>query len=736
MLDMMEATGLINQAQRNAWEKADYVPFYRVLEDQTLTPNRGRMGLEGQRPPIKELKGGEAQIDDVLENMVRNLTYMVDASYKNQAMRRVRKLAVDAGLMQKMPAAQVGTAMVSADMAKRALEKHGINVDEMSPSERRQIIQTFRLVPPQGEDVVSVMENGQVQYYRVLDSLLLQSITSMNDKQMGTILRLMSMPKRILTQGVTATPPFMIRNLMRDTIQTKVVTGADLKFGLNTAKGFTDALRMDDDLLEIFAGGGSAISGFYETGERAVGRHLHTAFESNDSSILNLKNLAKGSGRVLRGGWEKWQQVGFATENANRLAVYRSLRAKGYSTAEAIHEAQDLMNYSMRGDWEILTALINTVPFMNARIQGLYKIARAFSMDGDTQSKLQFLGRQWDAPAATDIKLPGGRSIRMNWGTWLRGSMLMGLSLAYWSLVHDDERYKDLPEWQIDMYYHFWIGDQHIRIPKPFEVGALFSTLPERGLNAVVDGEWGELYEGMGRMVFDTFAFNPVPQAVAPIAEQWGNRLFFFDRPILNREELLQEKTYPEAVFDQTTSETAKLLAQVMPDVAPNWSRNPKRIESLVRSYFGGLGTYVLATTDSIASMATEGTTPARKGPTDIFVARDFLPPDPTYTKWTDEFYELRDEVNSIHSVVQTAREYGNVERAKRIVEQNKGKMRLRSRLNRMSRALSDLREKEVRVRASKEMSAERKRELLDSLQRQRNDIVKNVQKMQEQIGE
>jgi tRNA uridine 5-carbamoylmethylation protein Kti12 len=133
--------------------------------------------------------------------------------------------------------------------------------------------------------------------------------------------------------------------------------------------------------------------------------------------------------------------------------------------------------------------------------------------------------------------------------------------------------------------------------------------------------------------------------------------------------------------------------------------------------------------------MATEGTTPARKGPTDIFIARDFLPPQPTYTKWTSEFYELRDEVNSINSVIQTAREYGNVERAKRIAQDNKRLLRFRGRLNRMSRGLSDLRQKEVRVRSSERMSAEEKREALDALQRRRNDVVKNVQKMQDAMA-
>lgn len=40
--------------------------------------------------------------------------------------------------------------------------------------------------------------------------------------------------------------------------------------------------------------------------------------------------------------------------------------------------------------------------------------------------------------------------------------------------------YNDLPDWDKDLNWHFWLGDEHFRIPKPFEVGLMFGTLPER----------------------------------------------------------------------------------------------------------------------------------------------------------------------------------------------------------------------------------------------------------------
>ncbi|MEI7308699.1 LPD38 domain-containing protein [Pectobacterium carotovorum] len=36
------------------------------------------------------------------------------------------------------------------------------------------------------------------------------------------------------------------------------------------------------------------------------------------------------------------------------------------------------------------------------------------------------------------------------------------------ALSWDDERYEELPDWDKDAYWHVWIGDQHVRFPKPF----------------------------------------------------------------------------------------------------------------------------------------------------------------------------------------------------------------------------------------------------------------------------
>jgi hypothetical protein len=85
---------------------------------------------------------------------------------------------------------------------------------------------------------------------------------------------------------------------------------------------------------------------------------------------------------------------------------------------------------------------------MNARIQGLDKLARGFQAN------------------------------RM--GFVMKGLMLATISAALMLAGKDDKRYQDLEEWDRDTNWHFFAGDVHVRIPKPFEVGAIFGTSAER----------------------------------------------------------------------------------------------------------------------------------------------------------------------------------------------------------------------------------------------------------------
>ena len=735
ILNMAEEVGVITLQQRQVWEQADYIPFYRVLDEAHGPKGPQRiMGLANQRSPIRKLMGGEQQLNDPIENMVMNMARMIDTSFKTVAMQRIRDLAVQTGAMAPVGKMEVKRAIIPADAAKKALEKIGVNVDKLTPAQRQQLLATFQLTPSKDPDIISMMEDGEAIYYRVTDPLLLRSLTNLNQKQVGIILQTLGMMKRLLTHTVTADPAFMLRNVIRDTIQAKVVTGEDLRLGTATLKGFWDALSMDPDLIEILAGG-AGTGGFYKTGGRDVRRHLETGLAPKDMTVRQALNLYKDV-------WENWQRVGYATENANRLAIYRSLRRKGVDHADAIHEAQDLLNFSMHGDWELVRILITTVPFMNARLQGLYRLGRGF-LSGDPGEQLRVPVLGWNMPgsAVWRVKIPGtGRQLVINANTMVRASILMGLTMAYWIAINDDERYQNLQRWNKDMYYHWWFGEGddavHIRLPKPFEVGALFSTLPERLADYAFNKEDPLAAKALGQslkhMFLDTFAFNPIPQGVKPLVEQYWNHLFFFDRQIETQSD---QTVSPELRYNERTSETVRLMAEAAPDFLGEMVNSPKRLEALIRGYLGTMGSYALSAMDLVSrEFIDEGEPVARRGITDRPVMRGFVPPGPEVTKWTEEFYDLREEVNRVWADIRARQLRHQIDEAQRLMDEHAPLLAHRRQLNKIAKRLSNLRRMRPSIVSNKELTGEKKRKQLSDLIKQQNELVKTTLDIHRQI--
>ena len=221
MLDMAEASGLINAEQREIWEKDDYVPFYRVMEEGVTGPH-GRRGIAGQRSGVKTLTGSEERIGDVIENMVLNITHLVDASFKNVAAQRVIEMMEEGGLADGDAVSPESmdwrVAHVKPAEAAKKLEELGVDVDTLAPDQKDAWLKLFTMVPPKDPDVISVMQEGKPKYYRVHDPLLLSSLVTMRPEGADFLMDALRVPKRWLTVGVTTMPGFMMRNFIRDTL--------------------------------------------------------------------------------------------------------------------------------------------------------------------------------------------------------------------------------------------------------------------------------------------------------------------------------------------------------------------------------------------------------------------------------------------------------------------------------------------------------------------------------------
>jgi hypothetical protein len=712
ILDFADQAGLINSQQRQLWEKADYIPFYRMTEDETVSGPGGKSSLEGQRSGIKTLRGGDQQINDIYENIVRNVAHMVDASYKNLAMQRATAIGVAAGVMTPAGISAESVA-VPLKEAKKKLEKAGIPVRNLTPAEKNAVLQMWAIKPSNAENVVSVMIGGKPKWFKVSDPLLLQALRSFNFEQLGMVMRALRGFKQVLTRGVTMTPDFLAANFMRDSISAWAVSGERIVPIVSGAKWAIKELlgRAKTESTTIQAAGAAGV-GYYGTGAEALRQNLEDDLRRRG---VVLKDPSTYWRSVLVGPkalWKAWDRIGQAGEMANRLAVYEAVRRRGGSEAEAAFQSRDLLNFTMRGGWALTRQMIAIYPFLNARIQGLYKMGRVMAENPKTGA----------AYAAGMVPTMLARGLILM-------AITQGLQALYMGVDELKDRYLDIPEWDKDANYHIllpkaWAEQMgipsHYRLPKAFELSLLFSTIPERAMNALTVGgrEWKTSLERIGQGFLQTLALNPIPQAVLPLVELDRNRSFFFDRQIVND---YLEKLPPEQRTMPWTTSTAMLMSDYG---GKHLGLSPIGIEHLVRGYGGGMAMYAMAAADVAANLALDRPPQAEKRVDQLPVVNRFVRLDPVLsTKWGDEFYKLRTELDMAMASQREARKNGTAAdeekvetRFAKILDEKTDIRRINRDLQRISREMRD-------VNANRDMTPAEKRQRLDALIEERNTV-------------
>jgi hypothetical protein len=471
--------------------------------------------------------------------------------------------------------------------------------------------------------------------------------------------------------------------------------------------------------------GATFLGGQYYGGDAdAAAAALRRALRAKGMSNRSIEGFMGTIARSPLTLWDSWLRLSSAIENANRRAVYDAAIKAGRTPTAAAYMARDLMDFSMQGDAAWVRFFADVLPFFNARLQGLYK-----------------LGRRAGTPE-------GKRAILLRGGVLV----LASVGLMAWNMAMHAEGYDELEEWDKDAYWHIAPGTPyHVRIPKPFELGILFGTAPERMMRAItgqVDGgdagdRPGQTFQSAWRAITGTLAINPIPQAGMPIAEQWANKRFFTGRPI---EGMGDEKLMPELREEWYTSDTAKLLADIMGEIAPRpLQLSAKRIQHLWEGYTGGLGAYALEASDLAVRMLQDAPDRPAMALRDLPLlgrfARGGNPP--TSTRYGTEFYEL---FRKAEEAEQSIKEYtvrgDGADRAADIEADNawllgprvdskraKGGFMFENvrAMRKVRDQLSALRQDMDDVAMSESLSRQEKREKMDALTQQRNDLVRET---------
>jgi len=526
------------------------------------------------------------------------------------------------------------------------------------------------------DNTVSVIIDGKKHFYQVNPELY-KAISSMEREDIGVIVKMMSYPAKWLRAGAVLNPGFwLLKNPIRDTFTAFVYSKYGFIPFLDTIKGTFDFIFRNETYNMWRMSGG----------ERSM-------LVSMDREYLqkSFKQVMGEKGPVdyVKNPLETLQIFAEFTESGTRIGEFARGIRKGVSPIEAGFGSREVsLDFAVMGaktrSWNMITA------FFNSNMRGIDKLVREA-----TQRPLNFFPK-----VLIGITIP---------------------SILLYLANRDDDRYKELPQWEKDIFWIFFVGDEIIRIPKPFEVGILFGSVPERIMEyqdtqdpSVLTGVWDSLVSSMNPGV--------IPTALVPILENWANYSFFLERNIVPESE---EGLPPELQYSIYTPEILKLLGDWL-----NYS--PRKIENLLSGYTAGLGDLVIKGLDGI--LKNTGILPDPVMPTpdlkDIPIIGALIARNPygSGSASVTKFYDRLEELTSYEAALKQFIEQGNEAKYNDYLKDHPETMFLfdyeagsfysasARYLRTVSKELSNLRNKQEEIYQSSELNGDEKRNLIDEI--------------------
>lgn len=675
VLDIATKGGIIDPVWAEAWRNDWYVPFYRIMDDEAVTgPRMGGASLK-PKEAFKRLKGGTENLNDLLENTLLNFHHLLSQSLKNIATQQALENAETLGIAAEVP---------EATRNKKAS--------------------------------THVFQGGRKVWYNIDDPLVFNSLTMITTSGMnGAAMRVMRGFKRLFTNFVTASPQFIARNLIRDALHSiAVAPEMSTNVPKNVVKGIAD-YGFGDKMTEVrshMLSTGAAFSFGHIYGEHIddlkyqIGRQKRSTVRvrTPESAVDALLTM----GKVARRAWEKYHALSDSAENANRAALYGQVLTTENNKLRAAYESRNLLDFGKHGAWPAVRFLTETVPFLNARLQGLARMGEPFNS-------------------------PKGRK-RF---AIVVGAMIMATMALRYSNDDDDE-YRRLEDWDKDGSWHIFPGtfgeegDWHVIIPKPFEVGAI-ATMAERLFEQAIDDEatGKDFRKSVAHMLLDTFSFNPIPQAGKPIFDVIANKDSFTGRDI---ETMGMERLSPVLRKRGSTTSVAAGISEAMDKTVGKVTQkavlSPVQVDYLIRNYLGWVGSASVGMLSGIYD-GWDGKQKPKKYLTEYQPLRSFYRDEgrPGFTKHMTEFYELYREANTVAADRRRFELYGDQEKlAELMADPDKvSRLSLQKILSKTNRKLSAINKEIDVLTMNRDVDAEEKRLRIDELRKIKNVMAEQI---------
>jgi hypothetical protein len=550
LMNLLVQTGRMSEKVADELTKYnDYIPFYRQEANGDVYLEIGgapriQVGNLKDQPYLNELVGSDERIVDIYQGALQNTNMVMDMALRNLATRNTAYSLGKMGFLEKGKNKDgIGIRKGFGETKNNVIRFYVQPIDEKDDGKRHVILK---------EDVAGVPAQ-----------FIIEGLAGVNTS-VPTLISMMGAPARLLRSWVTRSPVYAARQVVRDPFIAVMANGVDVGGALKSFKIMGQAITgkpVEDEIGRLGLIGSNVFTGTNEDAQKIM---------------LQITSGKKGWESFLA----KADMLALQGDAATRTASFNNFRKQGLSEMEAIIATYELMPFTQRGTSSSLYLLSTMVPFMNAQIQGLNVLYKAFTGKSTFQEKLKIKEKLWQ-----------------------RGMLLFGMSMAYALLMSEDEAYQNAnDDERLNNWFVYVPGiDEPVRVPIPFELGIVFKALPETIVNvARGDRTAAEAIKGLGKMVGNAAPIGPssIPQAVKAPFEVMMDYSFFTQRSIVG--DRLKDVD-PSERFNANTSEIAKFIGKgtgQIPILGEYLS--PVQIEYLVRGYTGSLPLAVASLTNPL----------------------------------------------------------------------------------------------------------------------------------------
>lgn len=575
LLDVAVDSGLISSDLSETLRELypHYVPLYRSMRDSS-----GASSGRGDKTPnsvVKRFKGSGRDVNSPIENIMYQTAGWTKAILQNETRKEVFDYIdsnEDMGIWaEKVPASKFRDTVNTDEIAKKIAQFDSDKIKNLSADDRAELIEDimktigsstgmWKKSQYQGKNVVSVMRNGQPEYYEIHDDGLMDALTSLTPKQMGIGMRIFSAATNLFTSLTTGTNPrFGYTNLLRDEKTGYIYSETrnnPFAYTLDLFKAFGEAVMESPDYKSYLANGGGY------TG----------AFTMNMSNLKHeYRKVVKSSNQLKRA---LQSALGFvphvidSIESASRYAEYKRTLKEGADALDALRASQNItVNFQQGGKYS--KTINKFIPFFNASMTSLYQ-----NVDRLTNGVKRLL-----------IK-------------WLAVNVGMAIiNIAYNEFIKHvlpddddpDEAYSRLSAYNKFANWNFYIKDgQFFRIPKDRALmlpSTLIMTIYEKYVQENPDA-----FYKYGEYIIESI-LPPGPRDMT-IFGSWldiAKNETFTGAPIESKADRYKSR---ETRYDGKTSKFAIKAAQVLP-------LSPKQIDYLIDDNTGWVGDFVINLTKS-----------------------------------------------------------------------------------------------------------------------------------------